>query len=88
MRLTLEERIQWLEDGLRPRGKSRDELGIILVDGTSASSTPKRIMVDLRILKPTSSEIVSPHEKRERIDSYGRWYLRPSHFSKKSSKPQ
>ena len=81
--MTLEERIQWLEDGVLPRGKSKEELGIVLVDGTSAISTPKKIMVDLKILKSSLSGAVSPKEKRERIDQYGRWYLSPSHFSKK-----
>ena len=33
VRLTLEERIKWLEDGVPPSGRTREQLGIIIADG-------------------------------------------------------
>ncbi len=103
VKLTLEERIKWLEDGVPPSGRTREQLGIIIADGEVsqeaqlASKNSSMLLGRGEWVAPPAGEEaaeqgagerLSAQEKRARINTYGKWYLRPEAFNIKNEKSE
>ena len=76
VKLSLDERIKWLEDGVPPSGRTRDQLGIIVAEDDYSheekmmAKNSQEMMESMR-----GGEAGWGQEKRERVKDYGRWYL-------------
>ena len=84
LKLTLEERIRWLEQGVLPRGKSERQLGLLVPSRTGGGGGPLPTPEERRP-KDGGARSVSPQEKREKTQGYGKWYLAASDFRKHAS---